>query len=155
MTEKTQQIPLKDILKAVDQKDGEFYTNLTEEQKKAFSPWLLMRYVSSATKHSDYYLLMTNEFINCNFSTISKHPELAWRLFTVIGCGSPVFHPWVPPVKTKKGKKNALTDKLSELNPNWSQQEIDLFVKINTKSELREYFSGYGLTKEEIKEFVK
>ena len=154
MVKDAEQVPLKELLRSIDIKDGGFYGSLTEKQKKAFSPWVAMRYASSAAKHSEYYLLMVNELVNCNFNVIAKHPELAWRLISACGCGSPVFHPWVP-VPTKKKSQSGITQVLSDLNPTWNKQELELFLKLNTKKELEEYFSGFGFPSKEIKELVK
>ena len=41
---KKPQIPLKDIMAAIDKKDRNFYNNLSHEGKKAFSAWMMMRY---------------------------------------------------------------------------------------------------------------
>ena len=47
MPKKPPAIPLKDIMAAIDKKDRKFYNNLSDEQKKAFSAWMMMRYCSS------------------------------------------------------------------------------------------------------------
>ena len=44
---KKPQIPLNDVMLAIDKKDRGFYNRLTDEQKTAFSAWMMMRYCSS------------------------------------------------------------------------------------------------------------
>ena len=63
------QIPLKEMLSALDNNDFDFYTRLSDEEKKVFSPWLAMRYASAAQGNlSSHYLLMVNDIVNVNFS---------------------------------------------------------------------------------------
>jgi len=74
---KKPQIPLKDIMAAIDKKDRGFYDRLTPEQKKAFSAWMMMRYCSSVQgRDAANYIFMTNELVNYQFMEVSKHPEL-------------------------------------------------------------------------------
>ena len=69
MPKKPPAIPLKDIMAAIDKKDRKFYNNLSDEQKKAFSAWMMMRYCSSVQgKNSANYIFMTNECVNYQFS---------------------------------------------------------------------------------------
>ena len=96
-------IPLKDITSAIDRCDFDFYARLSKEDKKAFSPWMVMRYASSARGVDAYhYLLMVNDIVNIEFNTLKKHPELQWKLLAICGVGHNTFHPWVPPGTGKK-----------------------------------------------------
>ena len=71
------QIPLKDVMAAVDKKDRGFYKRLNDEQKKAFSAWMMMRYCSSVQgRDAANYIYLTNELVNFQFMEVSKHPEL-------------------------------------------------------------------------------
>ena len=56
-------LPLKDVMAAIDKKDRNFYTNLSVEQKKAFSAWMMMRYCSSVQgRDAANYIYMTKIF---------------------------------------------------------------------------------------------
>ena len=71
---KKPQIPLKDVMAAVDKKDRGFYNRLTDEQKKAFSAWMMMRYCSSVQgRDAANYIYLTNELVNFQFMEVSKH----------------------------------------------------------------------------------
>ena len=53
-----------------DKKDREFYNNLTAEEKKKFSNFLMIRYGSSVQGSADlqhFYLVATNERLNKHF----------------------------------------------------------------------------------------
>ena len=148
-------IPLKTMLEAIDRNDFGFYSRLTPEQKKAFSPWLAMRYASSATGPAAYhYLLMVNDIVNTDFSTLTKHPELQWMLLAVCGIGRPTFHPWIPPGKGKK-KKSKLFDFVRQAYPTMEHKDIDLWLTLNTKEDIKQLAVESGMDDKEIKELFK
>lgn len=153
MTEKKAEIPLKDMTAAMDRGNKNYYSNLTPEQQKAFSPWLAMRFLSSAEgRFADHYLLMTNDLVNHEFTCLTKHPELQWKLMTLCGVGSTVFHPWIPPAK-KKGK-NKIQDAISKLYPCMKADELELMEKLHTPAEIKTLFKDSGYTDKEIKELL-
>ena len=68
-------LDIKRELRAVDQKDYDFYKNLTDEEKKAFNPFILMRYTSNCTLEIDlqeWFIEQTNECINKNYISIGS-----------------------------------------------------------------------------------
>ena len=149
------QIPLAEVMKAIDKKDRQWYTRLTDEQKKAFSAWMMMRYASTVRgKHDIDYLYLVNECVNRNFSDISKHPELQWLLFTVCGVGKPQNHEYIKPPNTRK-KKSKVQSAVSDMFPHLKKDELDLFMQINSADEIKEYFSSAGMQDKEIKEIFK
>ncbi len=140
-------------LPAMDLRDKEFYTNLSEEHKKEISLWLLMRYMSSSQGDAEHHIMMVNDIVNSNFSVISKHPELQWKLLALCGTGKKQFHPWIPPPRGVK--KNKLEQALSDLNPLMKSDELELFQRINTKEDFEEYFRDNGYDDKAIKELLK
>lgn len=131
----------KRVLPAVDTRNKNFYDNLTDEERKGFSPWLVQRYLSSAESASpeiiEHYLIMTNDVVNVNFSDI-KDPEMIWKLMTIVGIGKSVKHPYVAPGKGKKKKTNAFKSWLREQNPHLNDQELDLWFSSMTKEQARD-----------------
>ena len=60
-------LDIKRELNAVNFKDYNFYNNLTDEEKKEFSPFILMRYTSNSTGDRDtqeWFVESTNEMVN-------------------------------------------------------------------------------------------
>ena len=152
---KKPQIPLADVMLAIDRKRRDWYDGLTDEQVKAFSAWMMMRYASSVQgSNAASYLFMVNECVNKNFSDLSKHPELQWLLFTLCGSGKKEFHPYIKPPTSRK-KKNRIAEWLSEMYPLAKSDEIDLIMELNDKTELRELALENGMTDKEIKELFK
>ena len=78
-------LPLALELAAMDYRDKNFYTNLNDEQRKAISLWVLMRWMSSSRGDAEQHLTLVNDVVNVDFSVISKHPELQWKLLALCG----------------------------------------------------------------------
>ena len=149
---KKPQIPLKEIMAAIDKKDRNFYNNLSDEQKKAFSAWMMMRYCSSVQgKDAANYIYMTNELVNFQFSEVSKHPELQWLLLSACGVGKIQFHPYLKPPNARK-KKNKVFEFIYGLFPHMKSEDIDNLIDINTTDELKDLAKSNGYDNKSIKE---
>ena len=92
-------LDIKRELNAVDQKNYNFYDNLTDDEKKTFSPYLLMRYTASTQGDRDiqeWFIEMTNEMVNKNHWVLSKnHKALLWKLFAATGAGVNCYHQYL------------------------------------------------------------
>ena len=122
-------IDLKSMLGAVDRRNKEFYSQLSDEQKKEFSPFMVMRWTSSikgSKQLQEHYLELTNEFLNKDFSVLYKHKKLCWMLASIIGIGRNQYHPWIG--VSKKTKKEILADRFSSLYPSLNQDELTILL---------------------------
>ena len=152
MAKKAPQIPLKDVMAAIDKKDRGFYNRLTDEQKKAFSAWMMMRYCSSVQgRDAANYIYMTNELVNYQFMEVSKHPELQWLLLSACGTGKIGFHPYLKPPNSRK-KKNKIFDFISNLYPHMKAEDIENMINLNTIDDLKEYAKENGYDDKSIKD---
>ena len=152
---KKPQIPLAEVMRAIDKKDRGWYNKLTPEQKKAFSPWMMMRYASSVQgKQAPDYIWRVNELINHKFSDVSKHPELQWLLMTAAGSGKVQHHPYIKPPNARK-KKSKRVDFVNDILPHLKQDEIDLLLSINSDDDLKQMAKDFGLDDKTIKEIFK
>ncbi len=152
---KKPQIPLADVMLAIDRKNRSWYDNLNDEQKKAFSAWMMMRYASSVQGgNAASYLFMVNECVNKNFMDLSKHPELQWLLFTLCGSGKKEYHPYIKPPTSRK-KKNKVAEWLSEQYPLMKADEINMLMEINDTEDFKSLAREGGMTDKEIKELFK
>jgi len=144
----------KRVLPSIDTRNKQFYENLTEEEQKGFAAWLVMRYLSSAESATpeiiEHYLIMTNELVNTNFSELKNHPELLWKLMSVVGIGKSVKHPYVAPGKGKKKKSNAFKAWLHEQYNHLSEQEIDLWFSNITKEQARDMLEQYQIKDKDV-----
>ena len=72
----TAKLDIKRELGAVDRKDYSFYDNLTDEERKAFSPYVLMRYTANVQGDRDiqeWFLDTTNDYVNKHHWDLSKN----------------------------------------------------------------------------------
>ena len=134
-------------MRQLDRKNRNFYSELTDEERKKFSNYLMIRWASCVEGSRDlqeFYLISTNERLNKHFFNISRHPELQWLCATTVSpdMGTP-RHNWISPKKKEAGA-SGIKKQLAELFPTHKQDEIDLLAKITTKKELDQYIRDHG-----------
>lgn len=137
-------------MKMFDHKVRNFYDDLTDEERKKFSNYLMIRWGSSvqgSKELQEFYVIATNERLNKHFFNINKHPKLQWLLATTV---SPDMgtqrHQWIAPKKKEPGA-GSLKKQLAELFPEYKDDEIDLLAAITTKKELDAYIKLHGREK--------
>ena len=134
-------------MRMFDRKVRTFYDDLTTEEKKKFSNYLMIRWGSAveAKDHpkgdliEQYYLQNCNENFNKHFFTVSKHPKLQWLMATTVSPGAGTFrHPWIAPKKKEAGL-SAKRKALVAMYPDYKDDEIDVMCQITTQKEIDEY----------------
>jgi len=133
-----------------DRKNRNFYDELTDEEKKKFSNYLMIRWGSSVQGSQDlqeFYVIATNERLNKHFFSINKHPKLQWLCATSVSPGMGTHrHTWIAPKKKEAGA-TGFKKQLAELFPNKKMDEIELLAAITTKKELDAYLKQLGREK--------
>ncbi len=151
----TAKLDIKRELNSVDRKVYDFYDNLTDEEKKAFSPFILMRYTSNVQGDRDiqeWFLEMTNECVNKNHWDLSKnHKALLWKLFAATGAGVSCYHPYI--AAGKKEKANKIEKLLAEMYPAWKMEDIKILASMMTDKDKQELFDKMGFDKKQRKEY--
>jgi hypothetical protein len=152
-------LDLKRVMRAIDKKDYDFYDNLTPEDKKLFSPYLSLRWMASVTGNEDlqsYYLLSTNERVNKNFWSISKHHKLCWLCMVAAAPGvGEQFHYWLTAKKKEGSSKKKVRDELLKAFPTLKESDIDLMLLTNTEQDIAEWLNQQGLEDKEVKAILK
>ena len=137
-------------MRVFDQKDRTFYDNLTDEERKKFSTYLMIRWGSSvqgSKELQEFYVIATNERLNKHFFNIGKHPKLQWLLATTVSPDMGAFrHQWIAPKKKEPGT-GSLKKQLAEFFPQYKDDEIELLAAITTKKELDAYIKQHGREK--------
>lgn len=148
-------LDIKRELANVDLKNYNFYEKLSDQEKKEFSPYVLMRYVANVDGDRDlqeWFLERTNEFVNKDHWVLSKnHKPLLWKLFAGCGIGSKLYHPYLKAGTKEKAVK--IEKLLAELNPIMKLSDIKLLAKLMTKKEKDELFNKMGFDKKQRKEY--
>jgi len=130
-----------------DRKDRKFYDSLTEEERKKFSNFLMIRYGSTVQGSRDlqeFYLISCNERLNKHFFVINKHPKLQWLCATAVSPGLGTHrHQWIAPKKKEAGA-SGIRKQIAELFPHLKDDEVELMAKINTKKDIDAYLKELG-----------
>jgi hypothetical protein len=139
-------------MRQFDRKNRDFYNELTDEERKKFSPFLMIRWGSSVEGSRDlqeFYVISTNERLNKHFFAINTtaHKKLQWLMATAVSpdMGTP-RHTWIAPKKKEAGlstKRKALM----EIFPAYKSDEIDVMAQIVTQKEIDAYHKAAGQEK--------
>lgn len=150
-----QKLDIKRELEAVDLRNYDFYKNLTDEEKKSFSPFVLMRYTSSVQGDRDiqeWFLDRTNEMVNKNHWDLSKnHKHLLWKLFAAVGVGQKMYHQYL--AAGKKQKVNKIEKLLAEIYPAWKIEDIKMLANLMSEEDIEKLLNNMGFDKKERKNY--
>jgi hypothetical protein len=148
----TDKLSIANEMAQFDSKNRQFFDELSEEERKKFSPFLMIRYGSSVSGSRDlqeFYLIATNERLNKRFFAVNttQHKKLQWLMATTVSPGLGTFrHNWIAP-KKKESTNTAVRKQLAELFPHLKDDELDLLAEITTKKELDTYLRELGQEK--------
>jgi len=130
-----------------DRKNRSFYDELTDEERKKFSNYLMIRWGSAihgGQELQEYYVQSTNHYLNKNFFAINRHPKLQWLCATAVSPGlGTQRHQWIAPKKKDAGNSE-VKKTLTDLYPNRKMSDIEVMAKLVTKKELQEYLREHG-----------
>mgnify|MGYP003333139668 FL=1 len=139
----------------LDTKNRGFYDELTDEERKKFATYLMLRYAASVDGSADlqeWYLRATNERVNINFFDLGKHPKLQWLLCTTVSPDMGRQRHYWQASKKKDGASNSKSIKfLTKLYPHMKQDEIELLAEFNDAKELKALAKSMGMPDNEIK----
>lgn len=136
----------------INNKDREFYSNLSDEEKKAFQPFVVMRWMSG-TK-DERQIIFLNEFVNSMVYSSYNHKELLYFLMTICSSGKSQKYKWV---KAKNKKSSNLTETLSVLREyfDYSSSEAINALPLLTDDDVLECAEFLGRQPDEIAKIKK
>jgi hypothetical protein len=134
-------------MRQFDRKNRDFYNELSDEERKKFSNFLMLRWgsaVEGSRELQEFYVIALNERFNKHFFTLSKHPGLQWLCATTVspGMGTP-RHIWIAPKKKEPGA-SGIRKQLAELYPHLKDDDIAVLSSITTKKEIDEHLKLSG-----------
>ena len=132
-----------------DRKNRGFYDELTDEERKKFSNYLMIRWgsaVQGSRELQEFYVIATNERLNKNFFAVNRHPKLQWLMATTVSPGLGTYdHPWIAPKKKDAGSSE-VKRALMAMYPTMKMSDITTLAAVTDKKELREYLREHGHT---------
>jgi hypothetical protein len=134
-------------MRMFDRKVRSFYDDLTAEEKKKFSTYLMIRWGSAVEGPRDlqeYYVIATNERLNKHFFNVSKHPKLQWLMATTVSPETGAHrHNWIAPKKKQAGA-SAKRKALVAMYPHYKDDEIEVMMQIVSDKEIKQYAKDSG-----------
>ena len=136
-------------MRQLDRKNRNFYRELTDEERKKFSNYLMIRWASCVEGSQDlqeFYLIATNERLNKHFYAVNRHPKLQWLMATSVSPGMGVHrHQWIAPKKKESGSSE-VKKTLMQLYPTMKMSDIETLAAITDPKELKEHLRHMGQT---------
>lgn len=146
MVAKKKFFDLKNGMKAIDFRNKDYWDRIDDEERKLYSPFLIMRYASSVNAdrfYQEHYVEMINEVVNKHLFTLSsKHKKMCWMLTAMCGGLKQQFHPYIKPMK-KTANKSLKT--LQELYPHMKDEDLEVLDQLITDKELEELLEEHGI----------
>ncbi len=142
-----EKLTIKNEMQQFDRKNRHFYDDLTDEERKKFSNYLMIRWgsaVRGSRELQEFYVIATNERFNKHFFAVNRHPKLQWLMATTV---SPALgmqdHAWIAPKKKETGS-NEVKKMLLDLYPAMKITDIETLARMVDRKELREYLREHG-----------
>lgn len=143
----SERLTIQNEMRVFDNKERDFYDNLTDEERKKFSNYLMIRWgsaVHGARELQEFYLIACNERLNKHFFAVNKHPKLQWLMATSVSPDmGPMRHQWISPKKKEKGDSE-VKKFLMEQMPAMKMDDINTLSKFVTKKEVTEFNKSQG-----------
>ena len=134
-------------MRQLDAKNRDFYDELTPEERKKFSTFLMVRWgsaVDGSQEIQEYYVQSTNHYLNKHFFSMHRHPKLQWLMATAVSPGMGTMrHNWIAPKKKEAGA-GAIKKQLRELYPHFKEDEIDLMAELTDRKEIAQLQRAHG-----------
>jgi chlorite dismutase len=139
----------------LDIKNRAFYDELTDDEKKKFATYLMLRYAASVEGSADlqeWYLRATNEKVNQNFFDLGRHPKLQWLLCTSVSPNMGRQRHYWQASKKREGANNSKNVKfITKIYPHMKIDEAELLADINTTADLKKLAKDMGMSDQDIK----
>lgn len=150
------QLPIDQVMTAVDLRKGEYYSKLEPDELKSLSTYMSQRWASQVQGTQDlqeYYLTTVNDLSNLDYIAVgSNHDEMRWRTLALCGIGYKMRHEFIPP---KGAKKDKLTAWLIEQFPSLGDDEIELFRTLNGNDVLEDIAVSLNMGNKDLKDLFK
>ena len=134
-------------MRQLDRKNRQFYDELTAEERRKFSTFLMLRWgsaIEGSRELQEYYVQSTNHYLNHHFFAVNRHPKLQWLMATAVSPSMGTLrHVWIAPRK-KEGGASARRRRLQEIFPHYRDDEIDVMMSVVSNQDLDQYDRDTG-----------
>ena len=140
------------LLDQIDKKNYYIWDSLTEEQRKEFSPLIVMRWMAGCTDPAQIVFL--NDIVNVSVFVLGNHKEFLLKLLTVCSNGKQKRYQWVN-YKLGGSKKVKKSVELVATHYRLSIKEAEDSRKLFSEEEILELAEAQGWQKDEIADLKK
>lgn len=140
------------LLEQIDKKNYNIWENLTEEQRKEFSPLVVMRWMAGCT--DPFQLILLNEIANILVFPLGDKKEQLLLLLTACSNGKTKRYKWLNyKVSSSKKKKHAIN--LIAQHYSLSLREAEDSFRLFSSDDIMQLAELQGLQKDELAELKK
>ena len=141
-------LTIQNEMSCFDRKDRQFYDSLTDEERKKFSNYLMIRWgsaVRGGRELQEFYVIATNERLNRHFFAVNQHPKLQWLMATSVSPGMGTHrHQWIAPRKKDNTNSSVVRKRLAELFPVMKMGDIEILSRMVTRQDLDQHERDHG-----------
>ena len=145
------------VLGELDAGNRNFYNSLTPEEKKAYTPLVLMRWMSNLgdqNPNQAYAILAVNDIVNIGFWQLTKHPELQHLQLCLTGLGKKQYRSWIA-AKGSKSKGKPIREFFLEMWPGANADELDIMQDSYDNDSFKDLLYAAGKSDREVKELME
>lgn len=153
---------IKEEMAALDKRKFTWYDNLSADEQKSLSMWVLMRYAATTSSNvaeiNEHYLTVVNDFVNVNFNDLRHYPDFQWRLMQLAGLGTDQIHSWLKPMKKKKDElktSNKLYAFFETQYPFYNEDELIFMLSQMDKADILAELTAHGMSDKQAKAIMK
>ena len=152
MAEKAPKLDIFRVLNALNAKDTEFFNKLTEEEQKAFQPFIVMRWMSGTADARQVRFI--NEIANPYAFSLATHKALLWQLLVVCNSGKSQRYTWNKlPASTNTSKP--VSARIVAQYFNYSLREANDALPLLTKNDILDFADDLGIQPDELAKIKK
>jgi hypothetical protein len=140
------------LLSNLDRKNKFIWGNLTDQQKKEYSPLVTMRWMSGCEDKRQ--IIFLNTLLNPMVFAAGEHKELLIKLQAICGSGQTKRYQWLG-IKAKSDKKSALAIKVLKEYFGYSTKVAADYVDNFSQDDYVEMSEMLGWQQQEIKDLKK
>lgn len=134
-------------MREFDLKNRDFYSSLTDEERKKFSNYLMIRWGSTVRASRDmeeFYVISANERLNKHFFAVNRHPELQWLMATAVSPGFGSQKHTYLKFRKKESADSSPRKILADLYPAAKLSDIETLAQLTDRRELKELLRDHG-----------
>lgn len=144
----SEKVDMFEVLRHIDESDFSYYDNLTEQQRKSISLFVVARWLSCTrnTKQIVAVNSLVNTFL---YKLLSKHPKLIYKMMLISSSGTRKQYKWV--ARKKKQSSKPETAKVLSEYYNMSMRQVEDYIKTFTLDDVISCANDLGVEDSVIK----